>query len=190
LGISLSLITKVSATEPEKIDESINQYQEIMDKLTDEFGVEFYINPEKQEQFYSSVKDMTPNELEQMLRNQYQEFVNNYYNNTQESLITPFYMREDITQKTSLSYNSSMYLKSTVFSTSGTQGTFIYENIKSYGTTWPSGFTGYHWEVDSKSHKLSSNSKSCKVTLRGHPENANGVALALSLTASHTFYAN
>ena len=93
MGISLSLITKVSATEPEKIDESINQYQEIMDKLTDEFGVEFYINPEKQEQFYSSVKDMTPNELEQMLRNQYQEFVNNYYNNTQESLITPLHKK-------------------------------------------------------------------------------------------------
>jgi hypothetical protein len=47
ISISLSLITYVSASEVGKLEKFITPYQEVMDKLTDEFGVEFYINPEK-----------------------------------------------------------------------------------------------------------------------------------------------
>ncbi|MCS1394314.1 hypothetical protein [Lysinibacillus boronitolerans] len=47
LSISLSLITCVSASENVNLEKSISPYQEVLNKLTNEFGVEFYINPEK-----------------------------------------------------------------------------------------------------------------------------------------------
>lgn len=193
LSISLSLITCVSASENVNLEKSISPYQEVLNKLTNEFGVEFYINPEKKEHFYNNVGDMSTDELEKLLREQYKEFLDNFYNDklsNSDSAVSPLSISENITQLVALSYNSSMYLNSNVFSASDNQGTFTYQSIKSYGTTWPSSFTGYHWEVDSASHKLSSDLKSCTVSLRGHPEDANGVALALSLTASNTFYAN
>lgn len=197
LVFSFGPITSSYASEIKTLDKSVDPYQEVMDKLTDEFGVSFYVSPEKKEYFYDSVKDMNAKEFEEMLRSQYQEFMDNSNTNIdtttniqQASSIVPFSMREQITQTTSLSYSSSMFLKSTVFSATGSQGTFKYESINSYGTDWPPDYTGYHWQVDSKSYSLSSDAKSCKVTLRGHPENAKGVSLAFSLTATNTFYAN
>ncbi|RNC99577.1 hypothetical protein [Lysinibacillus halotolerans] len=106
----------------------------------------------------------------------------------QNPIVTPLSITENITQYKSLSYNTSAYLKSTVFSSTGNPGTFTYQSINSYGTTWS--HSGFHWEVDRKFHSLSSDRKSCKVTLYGHPEDANGVALAYALTANLTFYAN
>lgn len=47
MSISLSLITCVSASENVNLEKSISPYQEVLNKLTNEFGVEFYINPEK-----------------------------------------------------------------------------------------------------------------------------------------------
>ncbi|WP_409368745.1 hypothetical protein [Lysinibacillus sp. 38-6] len=193
LSISLSLITYVSASENVNPEKFISPYQEVMDKLTNEYGVEFYINPEKMDHFYNNVRDMSPEELEKILREQYKDFLGNFYNDMDSNsnyLISPLSINEDITQQVALRYNSSMYLNSKIFSATGNPGTYIYQSIKSYGTTWPSTYTGYHWQVDDASHKLSSDSKSCTVYLRGHPENAYGVSLALSLTASYTFYAN
>ncbi|MCM3318004.1 hypothetical protein M3603_15405 [Rummeliibacillus stabekisii] len=195
LCIYLSASNNASATGVETFEDSIRPYEKVMEKLTNEYGIVFYVSEEKKEHFYNSIKDMSPSEFEEMLTNQYKEFsVNNDYTNglenTEKSLITPYSITESITQKAALNYSSSIYLKSTVFSSGGGKGTFTYQSISSYGTTWPAGFTGYHWEVDRKSHQLSSDKKSCTVTLRGHPENANGVALGLSLSVNHTFYAN
>ena len=186
-----------SVTSYASDDNSIYPYQEIMDKLNKELGSTFHVKEEKREFFYNNVKDITPSAFEELLRKQYKEFTESLNVDmgpgneiSQETIIKPYYVSEDITQYASLSYNSSMYLSSNVFSFTGGSGTFKYNSIYSYGTTWPSGFTGFHWEVDSKSARLSSDEKSCTVTLRGHPEDANGVALALSLTASNTFYVN
>lgn len=193
ISISLSLITNVSASEDGKLEKFITPYQDVLDKLTEEFGVEFYINREKMDQFYNNVRDMSPEELENILREQYNKFLGDSYkdmNSNSNYLILTLSISEDITQQVALRYNSSMYLNSKIFSATGNPGTYTYQSIKSYGTTWPSDYTDYHWKVDYASHKLSSDSKSCTVYLRGHPENAYGIALALSLTASHTFYAN
>ena len=51
LSISLSLITCVSASENVNLEKSISPYQEVLNKLTNEFGVEFYNNPEKRNTF-------------------------------------------------------------------------------------------------------------------------------------------
>ncbi|MFJ5764333.1 hypothetical protein ACIP9C_03170 [Lysinibacillus sp. NPDC093210] len=148
ISISLSLITNVSASEDGKLEKFITPYQEVLDKLTDEFAVEFYINPEKMDQFYNNVRDMSPEELENILREQYKKFLGDSYkdvNSNSNYLISTLSISEDITQQVALRYNSSMYLNSKIFSATGNPGTYTYQSIKSYGITWPSDYTDYHW---------------------------------------------
>ena len=60
---------------------------------------------------------MSIDELEKLLREQYKEFLDNFYNDklsNSDSAVSPLSISENITQLVALSYNSSMYLNSNV----------------------------------------------------------------------------
>lgn len=209
--LSMALILGFSmpahAEETLTINELLAPYQAAVDKVNEELGISIYIPEKNKEKVYNNIKDKTPEEITSMLIKEYKEsstgsssitqFKDDNYikdsayseNNTEigesESIITPRYIREDITQTVPIGYSSEMYLDSTVFSATG--DSYVYESINDYGSQWPSSFTGYHFAVDSGSASLSSNKKSCTVSLVGHPEDPNGFALTLRLTTSHTF---
>lgn len=211
--LSLALILGFSipahAEEVKTIDELLIPYQVVVDKVNVELGSNIYIPEENREKVYNNIKGKTPDEVYLMLVEEYKasaiigtsipqiestDYIEDsiYPNDNNkisqiESIITPYYIREDTIQTVLIGYSSEMYLASTIFSTTGTS--YIYESINSYGTRWPTAFTGYHFAVDSSSYSLSSNNKSCTVSLAGHPKDANGFAQALRLTTSHTFAA-
>lgn len=151
---------------------------------------------------------MTPEELEKLLREQHIEFLNNGSPKTKvepiksiedmpnnnnakvnepEFVIKPDYVRKDITPTSPIGYNSEMFLDSTIFSGTGATNAYVYESINDYGSRWPPGYTGYHFEVDSKWYSLSSDSKSCTFKLIGHPQNSGGYSKLVQLTATDTF---
>lgn len=195
------------AKETKNIDELLAPYKEVVDKVNAELGSTIYIPEGNKEKVYNKVKDMSIDEVETMLKNDYKAYIDGKSSDTEsrsgnytrdyamqngqgESTITPRYIREDITQTAPISQNSEMFLDSTVFSATGAIGTYTYESINSYGSQWPSDYTGYHFEVDSGYHSLSSDSKKCTVTLKGHPENAAGFAQLVVLTETVTFSPN
>lgn len=207
LVLMLGLAIAAYAEKAKNIDELLAPYQEVVDKLNAELGSTIYIPVANKEKVYNNVKDMSPSEVEILLREEYKAYVagnlstvqsgsGNYTrdyameSSEKESVIIPLYIREEITQTAPISYNSEMFLDSTVFSGTGELGTYTYESIRSYGSQWPSDYTGFHFEVDSGSHSLSSDRKKCTVTLKGHPENAYGFALLEVLTETVTFSAN
>ncbi len=200
----LGLCIPAYAEETKTIDELLAPYQNAIDKVNGELGSNIYIPDKNKEKFYNNVKHMSPSEVENLLRNEYKDITsgkpfitqsepNSYTksyamkNGQKKHDTSPMHVRQDIMQTAPISYNSQMFLNSTVFSATGASGTYIYETINSYGSSWPSDYTGYHFEVDSGSYSLSSNKKNCTVTLRGHPEDAYGSALTLSLTEKVTF---
>jgi len=194
------------AQSAKNIDELLGPYQAVIDKVNSDLGSSIYIPDKNKEMVYNNIKSKTTAEFEAMLRNEYKALTvsepsitqsgsGNYardtltVNSQNNEVITPNYVRESIIQTAPISYNSEMFLNSTVFSGTVVAGTYVYESISSYGSQWPSGFTGFHFAVDSGSYSLSSDKKQCTVTLKGHPQDANGVALLIVLTATNTFSA-
>ncbi len=199
------LYTNVYAQTGKSIDEFLIPYQNVVDKLNSELGSTIYITDK--EMVYNNIKDLTPEELEEKLRADWRKAINNERTLTNDSYIDsneklnlmnqelsqltiePFSVREDITQSVPIQYDSWMYLDSTVFSGSGVQGTFTYQSINGYGSKWP-GNTGYHFHPTGGSATRSIDKKFCTVELTGHPQNPEGFALTVKLTASYTFSAN
>ncbi|HWI48374.1 MAG TPA: hypothetical protein VNU45_09160 [Rummeliibacillus sp.] len=48
-------------------------YQKVLDNLSEEFGITFYVEDNNKEKLYNNVKDMTPKKFEQSLRDQFKE---------------------------------------------------------------------------------------------------------------------
>lgn len=203
----LVLITPIYAGKTANIDELLLPYQEVIDKINAELGSTIYIPDVNKEKVYNNIKDMSPEEVEILLRNEYNacasgesitniskngDYIRDYAmkNDANETVITSNYFKEEITQEAPISYNSEMFLDSIVISVTGKPGTFSYQSIRGYGSQWPSDYTGYHYEVDSGLHSLSDDRKKCTVSLKGHPEDANGFALLVTLTETVTFSAN
>lgn len=111
-------------------------------------------------------------------------------NENDNSIFKPDADSVDIEQTYPISYNSFVYLDSTIFSVTGSTGTYRYDFINAYGSEWDASFTGYHFEVTHKSYSLSNYSKNCTITLTGTPVDSQGIGLAIVLHASHTFSAN
>ncbi|MFJ8260639.1 hypothetical protein ACIQ4I_01580 [Rummeliibacillus sp. NPDC094406] len=55
------------------IDFLLIPYQKVLDNLSKEFGITFYVEDENKEKLYNNVKDMTPKKFEQSLRDQFKE---------------------------------------------------------------------------------------------------------------------
>ncbi|MFL0506280.1 hypothetical protein ACH0B5_11055 [Ureibacillus sp. 179-F W5.1 NHS] len=82
IGVSLSLNSYASASQIETQTAPLSEYEEILNKLSKEYGVEFYINPEKKDYFYDRVKNMSIEEFEKKQREQYQEYLKQDLNDT------------------------------------------------------------------------------------------------------------
>ena len=151
--LSLALILGFSipahAEEAKTIDELLTPYQVVVDKVNVELGSTIYIPEENREKVYNNIKDKTPDEVYLMLVEEYKasaisgtsipqiestDYIedsvypddNNKISQI-ESIITPYYIREDTIQTVPIGYSSEMYLASTIFSTTGTS--YIYESI-------------------------------------------------------------
>lgn len=66
LGLSVS-----AATTEENIDELLAPYKVVIDKVNTELGSAFYIPDKNKEKVYNNIKNMTPDEVEAMLREDY-----------------------------------------------------------------------------------------------------------------------
>lgn len=77
--ISVLLISGlyVSASEAklENIDELLESYQSAIDKVNAELGSTIYIPEENKEKVYHNIKNMSPSEVEALLRQEYKTFI-------------------------------------------------------------------------------------------------------------------
>lgn len=114
--------------------------------------------------------------------------------NTSESLIvTPLAVtrsvREDITQKRYLDAAAYITLYSTVFSASGTAGTFSYSNIDKLTYNWDRGSGIFFYYPLSMDYSLDSSKKNCTVELECQKRNDDGLFLTGFWTVTVTFNA-
>lgn len=65
------LCTTASATKAKTIDELLAPYQAVIDKLNAELGLTMYIPDKNKEKVYNNIKDMSTDEFEAMLRDEY-----------------------------------------------------------------------------------------------------------------------
>ncbi|QDH20364.1 hypothetical protein [Saccharibacillus brassicae] len=173
-----------------------------MNKVNVELGATYYIPEGNEEKVLSSLEGMSLVEIEDYLVNQYLEIpsddrlqeetiqdFNSFFENESENVITPTAHTETIRQIHPLPYNATLYLNSTVFSPTGAAGTFTYQNVRSYGVTYPPTFTGFYYKVEKIDHRIHPNRKAVGIDIKGHPENAKGIALAIVLRTQHIFNA-
>ncbi|MNC09302.1 hypothetical protein D3C81_851160 [compost metagenome] len=199
--LMLSFAIPAYANERETSDQRLASLQKVMDKVNAKLGSTYYIPKENQEKVLNSLKDKSLEEIEQLLTAQYTAaFPNGEVepdittplptpsSEDSTNIITPFSVTESIRQTSPIQYNTSMYLDSTVFSASGSAGTFIYQSLGQYGTI-KSSSTGFHFVVDQSTRQISSDKKNVGIEFIGHPEDENGVALALQLIAQRVFNA-
>ncbi|WP_397538523.1 hypothetical protein [Rummeliibacillus pycnus] len=64
--------TSIAKTKDD-MDFLLIPYQKVLDNLSKEFGITFYVEDEIKEKLYSNVKDMTPKKFEQSLRDQFKQ---------------------------------------------------------------------------------------------------------------------
>ncbi|MGG0655788.1 hypothetical protein [Rummeliibacillus pycnus] len=62
-----------TAKKNDDIDFLLIPYQKVLDNLSEEFEITFYVENKNKEKLYNKVKDMTPKKFEQSLRNQFKE---------------------------------------------------------------------------------------------------------------------
>lgn len=197
----LSFAVPAYANEGETADQRLATLQEVMDKVNAELGSTYYIPKENQEKVINNLGGMSLKQVENYLTEQYKEAFPNgevqqdIVNQTpvdpsdeSASTITPFSITEQIRQTTPIQYNSQMYQDATVFSATGSPGTFIYQSLGQYGIIKGSS-TGFYFKVDQASRQLHPDKKNVGIELIGHPEDENGFALAVQLIAQRVFNA-
>ncbi len=96
---------------------------------------------------------------------------------------------ENIVQEKALRYNSTLRLKSKIYGL-GSPPVYRYRSITGISTSWPSGYTGYHYHITSSSYTISADKKTCTVKITGVPKNSNGMTLTGILYDTVTFHAN
>jgi hypothetical protein len=70
----------------DSIDELLAPYQAVIDKLNEELGSDIYIPEKNKMKVYQNIQDMTPKEVEEMLRKEYRESVANGHPKTDAKL--------------------------------------------------------------------------------------------------------
>lgn len=177
---------------------SIAQYQRIISEVNEEYGACFTVPSESESTVLQNLmeKGYTEETFKNQLIRDWHTFLaiesgSNISTATdniiKENGITPFSVRETVTQRQAIEYNSTVFLNAVVFSGSGVAGTYTYESIKSKGVeTNPKVM---HLSVSSISQSLSSNRKICTVTVVAYPVSADGVMLTVKKTYKVPFYA-
>ena len=111
-----------------------------------------------------------------------------YEPRTDDSILSPLSVQDDIRQTQGIGNNTKVVLNSTVYSSSGAKGSFKYKKIKSYGVSYPND-ADVHFEEMSMSHKLVNNKKKCDVTAKGVLKTKDGVSYGGYRTIKVTFTA-
>lgn len=192
--------TPVFASEKQdnSTSELLEPYIEIIEEVNQMTGEKIYIPEDEEENIYEYYKNYTMEEFKRsvlhevlqfkkdcMLNNEFStvSFLNGNYKNASRSI------EMDIEQSKPLSYNSTATLYSTVFGT-GTPIRYRYQSINGLTVTWPSDYTGYHFDLIGWYYSLSNNDQTCTVYLQGVPKNQAGLTLMVNLTPTLIFSVN
>lgn len=71
VSLILGLLSSATATKAATIDELLVPYRAVIDKLNEELGSTMYIPHENKEKIDNNIKNMTPDELGALLRQEY-----------------------------------------------------------------------------------------------------------------------
>lgn len=178
-------------------------YIEVIEEVNEETGSQIYIPDGKEEDVYNYYKDYSLAEFKQSLLND----IDNYNTSLRSSQdmtvvdidyssgelarneVQPRAMVEDVVQVAPIDYNTSVYLYATVIG-GGNPITYKYQSIDNIAVGWPSDYTGFHFAPSSCSYEVSSDRKTCTVTLTGSPMNAAGLVQTVIKTYTIRFTAN
>lgn len=200
---SPSVFAANAESENTPVSDLLLPYVEVIEEVNQETGSQIYIPTGKEEDVYNYYKDYSLEEFKQSLLND----INNYNTSLSSSQdmtvvdigystgelsrneVQPRAMVEDVVQVAPISHNTSVYLYATVFG-GGNPITYKYKSINKIEVRWPADYTGFHFGVSTCSYSVSSDRKTCTVTLTGSPVNAAGLAQTVLLTTTVTFTAN
>lgn len=199
---SPSVFAANAESENTPISALLLPYIEVIEEVNEETGSRIFIPDGKEEDVYNYYKDYSLEEFKQSLLNDINNYnttlsssqdmtvVNTGYSSNELSVNSaqPRAMVEDVVQVAPIPYDSYVYLCSTVIG-GGNPITYKYKTIIDVYVDWPDENTGFHFAVSSGSYSVSSDRKTCTVTLTGSPMNAAGLVLSVVKTCTVTFTA-
>ncbi len=198
---AIPLTLSPSHPADDKIDTFLIPYLQTIDSVNEETGSMYTLPSSNKVQAYTFLQNYSPEEFEVYLKDTYRDFSQSYSANdtnyicTNNSfsgklLRTVYY--EDYGQSLCIEkYNTTVRLF-TRLQGSGSPTRYKYLRVNRVTTSYPSGYTGLHFEPQGNtiSAHISDDGKSCTVTMSGYPQDASGVCLTILLNYTLTFYAN
>lgn len=215
---AIALLIPASATSisvDQSMDEFFAPYQEVIDKLNEEFGCTIYIPEDGKEEVYVNIKDTSLENFEANLRSQLSKTLLADQTAHQENsaspvlgsvcrlpflptqdimvspLVQPRSVREDIVQQQYLDEAAYVNLYSTVMSGSGTVGSFYYTDINGVSSGWIKGTGTFFFvpNLDQCTYSLDSSKKQCTLTFPCSKRNDDGLFLLGLWNLTITFVA-
>lgn len=199
---SPSVFAANAESENTPVSDLLLPYIEVIEEVNEETGSQIYIPAGKEEDVYNYYKDYSLEEFKQSLLNDINDY-NTALSSSQDMTVVdigyssgvlsrnevqPRAMVEDVVQVAPIGYNTSVYLYATVIG-GGNPITYKYKTIIDVDVKWPDDYTGFHFAVSSGYYSVSSDRKSCTVTLTGSPMNAAGLVQTVVKTYTVTFTA-
>ncbi len=197
LSIILVCLSTTSVWASSDIDALLAPYLEVIEKVNQEVGSSIYVPEEEKEGVYNYYKDMSLEEFEQTIKNEY--LLSSNYNNYSEVLSVETIVvdnsktrsiTENIVQTKNISHNSYVRLYSTVIG-SGNPIKYKYKTLNTLETGPQNGNTGYFFVFDEFTVTLNSTKTSCTVYMEGVLKNSAGLTLLVAIPPiTVVFYAN
>lgn len=199
---SPSVFAANAESENTPVSDLLLPYVEVIEEVNQETGSQIYIPTGKEEDVYNYYKDYSLEEFKQSLLNDINNYNTSLSSSQDMTVVDIGYstgefsrnevqsraMVEDVVQVAPIGYNTSVYLYATVFG-GGNPITYKYQSIDDIRIGWPSDYTGFHFAASSCSYEVSSDRKTCTVTLTGSPMNAAGLVQTVIKTYTVTFTA-
>ncbi len=189
--VCLMTNTSVVLASSETVISTIEDCQIVINQFNEEHNSDFFIDLEKADAVLAYVIEhqYSQEDLYCELLSTWENANNSgeaNYKNEQNSFHLDT-VNETITQRVSIGNNTTVKLKSNIYSTSGASGSYKYRSIISMGVEYPSGTT--HIEDSSMSYTLSSDAHTCTVKLVGNLMTPAGIILLTAKTYTITFTA-
>lgn len=209
-----------SPNEETSIDSLLQPYQEVIDRLNAEFGVNVYIPEDSKEDVYNNLREKSVDEFESELRGEltveeskndgasnainqvFYEYAKDYITNlpVNEEVGKAMYAiplglqaeRDDCIQTWWSDGISYIRLHSTVWSHTGSPGTFTYETINDVTSGWVPGSGQFFWvyEVSLANCSLNVARTICTVSGTRAKRNDDGLYLTVASSYSVPFYSS
>ena len=193
----------------ENIDITLSPYRNIINEVNSQIGSTMFIPEYNKERVYNYYKNYSLEEFKESITRDYnltQEhaqatntfipenividkiFPVNEKPDSFKGEIAPLSVVENATQVRPISYNSYLYLDSTIFG-GGNPFTYRYQTINRIYSGYPSGYKGFHFDVRGKNYYLNNDRTRCTVNIWGAPVNEAGIELLVQLREVVTYIA-